>query len=73
MRKGETMNITNKLFGVLPRAAKPDPREAYLFPHEIAAIEALKRERRRNLIEAVVCTPILVVAAVVFVLACSVM
>lgn len=67
------MNITNQLYGVLPRAAKPDPREAYLFPHEIAAIEALKRERRRNLIEAVVCTPILVIDIVVFVLACSVM
>ena len=67
------MNITNELFGVLPRAAKPDPREAYLFPHEIAAIEALKRERRRNLIEAVVCTPILVIDIVVFVLACAVM
>lgn len=65
------MNITNKLFGVLPRAAKPDPREAYLFPHEIAAIEALKRERRRNLIEAVVGTPILIVEIVVFVLACA--
>ena len=67
------MNITNQLYGVLPRAANPDPREAYLFPHEIAAIEALKRERRRNLIEAVVCTPILVVAAVVFILECAVM